>query len=168
VASIADRPLTAADLRGPLITDGVQRWETRNGPTWMVRTGRRLLDWAEMTPGAAAHLDHMLAVGDVVLDGDPAEVGIQCARYTMAYDQRHADVTRLARRGRLYSADGINYFTGPFDGPATMLDDDLIEAVGDLIHHGYLFETGRPGPDGTTVVEARLNGLTALNGWKES
>lgn len=168
--NIASRPLTPADLRGPLISDGVQRWKTKTtgSPAWMVKTGLRMLDWAEMTPDACQHLDHMLAVGDIVLDGDPAGVGMECARYAMAYDQRHADVTRLARRGRLYSADGYNYFTGPASGPATMLDEDLIEAVGDLIHYGYLTETKRQGPDGTTCVEPRLNGLAALNEWKEA
>jgi hypothetical protein len=168
VSDIVTRPLRASDLRGPLISDGIQRWQARSGPTWMVRVGRGTLDWAEVTSDAAVHLDYMLTIGDIMLDGDPAGTGIECARYAMAYDTRHAEVTRLARRQRLYSADGYNYFTGPASGPATMLDEDLIEAVGDLIHCGYLTETKRPGPDGTTVVDPRLNGLAALNEWKES
>lgn len=163
--NIADRKLTAADLRGPLVTDGIQRWKTADGHKWMVRVGLRALDWAEIDPGLADHLDHMLAVGDLELDGDPAEVGMEHARYAMAHDDRHVEMLRLAKRHRLYSADGINYFTGPANGPAEMLDDDQIEAVGDLVHYGYLSDTRRPGPDGTTAVEIRLVGLDALRQW---
>jgi hypothetical protein len=156
---------TAADLRGPLISDSIQRWATPKGPFWMVRTGRRLLDWAEIEPALAGHLDFALAVGDIVLDGDPTGSGMQYARYEMAHDERHVEVLRLAKRVRLYSADGISYFKGPANGPAEMLDDDLIEAAGDLIHYGYLADTKQPGPDGTTIVKIRFAGLDALRAW---
>ena len=152
------------NIRTALMSDGIQRWTTRNGPTWMVRVGSGLMDWAEVGTDTAAHLDHLLAVGDIAAD-DQAETGIALVRYAMHGDERHVDALKRARRGRLYSADGYNYFTGPIGGPARMLDEDQIEAVGDLVHHGYLHETKRPGPDGTTIVDISHAGLAGLKQW---
>lgn len=166
--NLVDRPLTAADLRSPLISDCIQQWKNGDSHTWMVRTGHRLLDWAEIEPVLAGHLDRMLASGEVLLDTDPTECGMQYARYAMEHDDRHVEVLRLAKRGRLFSADGISYFTAEPGGPAVMLDDDRIEAAGDLTHHGYLADTRQPGPDGTTYVAIQFAGRDALRQWESA
>jgi hypothetical protein len=166
VSNLATRPLTAADLRGPLLRDSIQHWRNGESHTWMVRVGARLLDWAEIEPVLAGHLDRMLASGEVLLDGDPTGCGMSYARYAMDHDNRHVEVLRLAKRGRLFSADGINYFTAEPGGPAVMLDDDRTEAAGDLIHYGYLTDTRQPGPDGTTFVDIQFAGRDALRAWE--
>jgi hypothetical protein len=166
LSNIVTRKLTATDLRGPLITDGIQRWRNGEAHTWMVRTGPRLLDWHEIDPGLAGHLDRMLASGEVLLDADPTKCGMQYARYAMEHDDRHVEVLRLAKRGRLFSADGISYFSAEPGGPAVMLDDDRIEAAGDLIHYGYLADTRQHGPDGTTFVDIQFAGRDALRLWE--
>lgn len=168
MSNLATRPLTAADLRGPLLRDSIQRWKNGESHTWMVRVGARLLDWAEIEPVLAEHLDRMLANGEVLLDADPTGCGMQHARYAMEHDDRHVEVLRLARRGRLFSADGYNYFSAEPDGRAVMLDEELIEAAGDLIHYGYLAESKRPGPDGTTHVDIQFAGRDALKAWEAS
>jgi hypothetical protein len=166
VHNLATRSLTAADLRGPLLRDSIQHWKNGDSHNWMVRIGNRLLDWAEIEPVLAGHLDRMLASGEVLLDGDPTGCGMSYARYAMEHDDRHVEVLRLARRGRLFSADGYSYFNAEPNGPAVMLDEELIEAVGDLVHTGYLAETTRPGLDGTTHVDIQFAGRDALRAWE--
>lgn len=153
-----------ATVREAIVADAVQRWETGKGPQWNVRIGGGLLAWALANDESVAVLDRMLAAGEIVL-ADPKNTGMATVRLAMPeHTDDHIRMIKLARSGRLYTVEKIFFYTGHSGGTA-QLSDDEITAAGDLLELGYLANTRRPGPDGTTCIEPRFGGLDALREW---
>lgn len=137
-----------------------------DGPVWEVRVAPGLLGFALVNDHGIEILDSLYARGRIVLDtprGPTPDMPICGVRHAMKHDRHHVEALRLARAGRLHTVEGNHFYVG-WDS-VELASADLDAAAGDLIEIGYLVNTTRPGPTGTTNIDVRMSGLAAFKEW---